>query len=64
MKYLEELGKGLINFANIGTVLIFFKVYIGNFDIKYLLSGVLFFITFYLIGTILIKKSEERKDDN
>ena len=53
----------MISFANIGTVLIFFKVYISNFDIKYLLSGGLFFVTFYLIGTILIKKSEENIDD-
>ena len=59
MKYLEEFGKGLINFANIGTVLLFFKAYIGNFDIIYLVDGVLFFIIFYSVGVRLIKKSEE-----
>ena len=58
MKYLEEFGKGLINFANIGTVLIFLKVYIESFDIIYLLSGIWFFLTMYAIGLILIKKSE------
>jgi hypothetical protein len=58
MKYLEEFGKGLINFANIGTVLIFLKVYVESFDIIYLLLGIWFWIALYIIGIIAIKKSE------
>jgi hypothetical protein len=61
MKYLEEFGKGLINLANIGTVLIFLKVYVESFDIIYLLLGVWFWVSLYVIGIILIKKSEEVK---
>ena len=59
MKYLEEMGKGLINFANIGTVLIFFKLFVEKFEIVYLSLGILFFVSFYIFGTVLIKKSEE-----
>jgi len=58
VKYLEELGKSLLNFANLGTILIFFKLYFSNFDIIYLISGIVFFIGFYTIGLKLIKKSE------
>jgi hypothetical protein len=61
MKYLEEFGKGLISFANIGTVLIFLKVYVESFDIIYLLLGIWFWLSLYVIGIILIKKSEEVK---
>ena len=59
MKYLEELGKGFINFANIGTVLIFLKLFVEEFEIVYLSLGILFFISFYIFGSVLIKKSEE-----
>ena len=59
MKYLEELGKGLISFANIGTVLIFLKLYVDEFNYNYLIAGVVFFIAFYVIGVKIIKKSEE-----
>jgi hypothetical protein len=62
MKYLEELGKGLINFANIGTVLIFLKLYIDEFDFIYLISGIIFFISFYVMGLRIIKKSEENEN--
>ena len=59
MKYLEEFGKGLINFANIGTVLIFLKLFVDKFEWIYLITGIVFFMTFYYIGIKLIKKSEE-----
>jgi len=59
VKYLEELGKGLINFANIGTVLIFLKLYVDKFNYNYLIAGMLFFIAFYAMGISIIKKSEE-----
>jgi len=62
MKYLEELGKGLINFANIGTVLIFLKLYIDKFDMIYLISGLVFFISFYAMGIKIIKRSEESEN--
>lgn len=64
MKYLEELGKGLINFANIGTVLIFLKLFINDFNYNYLVAGAIFFISFYTMGVKLIKKSEEKIDGN
>jgi len=59
MKYIEEFGKGLINFANIGTVLIFLKLFVDEFNYNYLLAGVIFFIAFYIMGLVLINKSEE-----
>lgn len=59
MKYLEEFGKGLINFANIGTVLIFLKLFVDEFNYNYLLAGVIFFIAFYIMRLVLINKSEE-----
>ena len=58
MKYLEELGKGFINFANIGTVLIFLKLFVDKFEWIYLFTGILFFIVFYYVGIKIIKKSE------
>ena len=64
MKYLEELGKGLINFANIGTVLIFLKLFVDNFDYSYLIAGIVFFIAFYFTGVQLIKHSEREVDGN
>lgn len=60
MKYLEEFGKGLINFANIGTVLIFLKLFVDKFEMIYLMTGIVFFIIFYYVGIKIIKKSEER----
>jgi hypothetical protein len=62
MKYLEELGKGLINFANIGTVLIFLKLYVDDFNYNYLIAGAVFFISFYFTGTQIIKKSERKQN--
>lgn len=61
MKYLEELGKGLINFANIGTVLIFLRVYVEESNFQYLIAGFVFFISLYIIGLTAIHKSEGEK---
>jgi hypothetical protein len=58
MKYLEEFGKGLISFANIGTVLIFLRLYIEDFHYGYLIAAICFFTAFYAFGITLIKKSE------
>ena len=62
MKYLEELGKGLINFANIGTVLIFLKLFVYKFEMIYLITGTIFFMSFYFVGVKIIKKSEENNN--
>jgi hypothetical protein len=58
-KVLEEIGKGLINFANIVTALVFVKEYFDKNDSNLLLYGFVFWLTVYLFGSILIKKSEE-----
>jgi len=58
-KVLEEIGKGLINFANIVTALVFVKEYFAKDDSNLLLYGFVFWITVYIFGSIFIKKSEE-----
>jgi len=37
MKYLEELGKGFISFANVGVVLLFLKAFFDSFNYNYLI---------------------------
>jgi hypothetical protein len=63
MKYLEEFGKGLINLANIGTVLIFLRLYVEEFHYGYLIAGIWFWVTLYTIGITAIKKSEGVKNE-
>ena len=58
-KVLEEVGKGLINFANIVTALVFLKDYFEKSESSLLLYGALFWFSMYLLGAIFIKKSEE-----
>lgn len=57
-KVLEEVGKGLINFANIVTALVFVKDYFIQSHSNSLVYGVVFWMLAYLLGSILIKKSE------
>ena len=57
-KVLEEVGKGFINFANIITALVFVKDYFIENHNNSLIFGVIFWVLFYLVGSILIKKSE------
>jgi len=57
-KVLEEVGKGFINFANIITALVFVKDYFIENHSNSLIFGIIFWILFYLVGSILIKKSE------
>lgn len=59
-KVLEEIGKGLINFANIVTALVFVKDYFDESNDSSLLYGVIFWFFVYLLGSIFIKKSEEK----
>ncbi|HIQ50759.1 MAG TPA: hypothetical protein EYH54_02195 [Nautiliaceae bacterium] len=61
-KVLEEIGKGLINFANIITALVFIKDYIIKDHNSSLIYGVIFWILFYVLGSSFIKKSEEIKN--
>ena len=60
-KVLEEVGKGLINFANIITALVFVKDYFDKFHNSSLIYGIIFWIVSYIVGSICIKKSEEIK---
>jgi len=59
-KVLEEIGKSLINFANIVTALVFVKDYFDKSNDSSLLYGVIFWFSVYLLGSIFIKKSEEK----
>jgi len=59
-KVLEEVGKGLINFANIVTALVFVKDYFDKSNDSSLVYGVIFWFFVYLLGSIFIKKSEEK----
>jgi len=58
-KVYEEVGKGLIAFANIVTALVFVKDYFDKDNNTSLTFGLVFFVLFYILGIILIKKSEE-----
>ena len=62
-KVFEEIGKGLISFANIVTALIFLKSYFDNSISSMLLYGIYFFITIYLLGAVLIKISERVENE-
>ena len=62
-KVLEEVGKGLINFANIITALVFVKDYFDKSHNNSLIYGIVFWIISYVVGSIFIKKSEEIKNE-
>ena len=61
-KVLEETGKGLINFANIITALVFVKDYFDKNNSTSLLLGVVFWVFVYIIASLFIKKSERMKN--
>jgi len=57
-KVLEEVGKGIIAFANIVTALVFLKDYFEKSNDNMMLYGIVFWIIMYIVGSIFIKKSE------
>ena len=58
-KALEEIGKGLISFANLFTTLSIINIYLKNEEIN--IYGIIFtvytFLVLYFIGYNLIKRS-------
>ena len=62
-KVLEEVGKGIINFANIVTALVFVKDYFEKSHSNSLIYGSLFWVLAYIFGSIFIKKSEEKSNE-
>jgi len=60
-KVLEEMGKSVFAFGNIMTALVVFKDYFEKSDDASLYLGIILLISFYIFGSILIKKSEELK---
>ena len=62
-KVLEEIGKGLIAFANIVTALVFIKSYFDNSSNNMLIYGIYFFIMTYILSAVLINLSERIKND-
>jgi len=59
-KVLEEIGKGIISFANIITALVFVKDYFTQDHPSSLIYGLIFWLFAYIFASIFIKKSEER----
>ena len=57
-KVLEEVGKGIIAFANIVTALVFLKDYFEKSHDNMVVYGIVFWIIMYIVGSIFIKKSE------
>jgi len=57
-KVLEEVGKGIIAFANIVTALVFLKDYFNKSDSNSLIYGIIFWFLMYILGSIFIRKSE------
>jgi len=62
-KVFEEVGKGLIAFANIITALVFVKSYFDDSDDNMLAYGVYFFVTTYMLSAVLIKLSDRIKNE-
>ena len=58
-KVLEEVGKGIIAFANIVTALVFLKDYFDKSNDNMIIFGAIFWFSMYLLGSIFIKKSED-----
>ena len=57
-KVLEEVGKGIIAFANIVTALVFLKDYFEKSHDNMIIYGIVFWVIMYIVGSIFIKKSE------
>jgi len=55
------MGKSVFAFGNIMTALVVFKDYFEKSDDASLYLGIILLISFYIFGSILIKKSEELK---
>jgi len=62
-KVLEEIGKSLFAFGNIMTALVVFRDYFEKSNDASLYLGIILFVSFYIFGSILIKKSEELNDE-
>jgi hypothetical protein len=62
-KVFEEVGKSLMAFANIVTALVFLKSYFDDSADNMLELGIIFFISIYILSSILIKLSERIKDE-
>ncbi len=59
-KVLEEIGKGIIAFANIVTALVFVKDYFDKDNGNSLVFGIIFWIFAYVVGSLFIKKSDQK----
>jgi hypothetical protein len=59
-KVLEEIGKAILAFANIVTALVFLKDYFDKSNSNMIFYGIIFWFMMYILGSIFIKKSEEK----
>ena len=55
---LKEIGKAILQFANIIAGLVLFKTFIENGDLFLFIVAIVVLITFYVVGSLLIKKGE------
>ena len=62
-KVLEEVGKGIINFANIITALVFVKSYFDGSESNTLFLAAYSFVGLYVVASVFIKLSERIKDE-
>ena len=63
MEGLKKAGEAILAFANIVTALVFFKSFWLTSHQSDLLSGIVFWISSYLIGIALINYAQ-RKEEN
>ena len=63
MEGLKKAGEAILAFANIVTALVFFKSFWLTSNQSDLLSGIVFWISSYLIGIALINYAQ-RKEEN
>ena len=63
MEGLKKAGEAILAFANIVTALVFFKSFWLTSNQSDLLSGVVFWISSYLIGIVLINYAQRKKEN-
>ena len=63
MEGIKKAGEAILSFANIVTALIFFKSFwITSHQID-LISGILFWISSYIIGIIMINYAQRKQNE-
>lgn len=58
-----ETGKSILSFANMVTTVIFLKQFWEEYDHISLITGSIFWLTFYMVAILLIIRSKKIRSD-